>query len=257
VPPVVIASSSVYYWTLPFFYLISVPAGEPGSLLGLSDLGHEFGHILIATPDKSILPDHVRVAVNDWFQDARREATLAGAPHARQLLVTGRQWMDNWLEEFACDVVGTYVFGRSFGLQHVRLCALLGGDPFRPGLGQEATHPADETRLRVIVSTLTSYGATEDATVVNDLWDRFIAHQLGARPPQHGLCYPEDLLDLVAREVVAQCQSAGISDSLMLRDKGNTVAALLLDAWDRFVADSQGFKTWEDASLVALFTESS
>jgi len=79
VPPVVIASSSVYYWALPFFYLISVPAGEPGSLLGLSDLGHEFGHILIATPDKSILPDHVRVAVNDWFQDARREATLARA----------------------------------------------------------------------------------------------------------------------------------------------------------------------------------
>jgi len=257
VPPVVTASSSVYYWTMPFFYLISVPAGEPGSLLGLSDLGHEFGHILIATPEKSILPEQVRVAVNDWFQDARHEATLAGAPHARQLRVTGRQWMDNWLEEFACDVVGTYVFGRSFGLQHVRLCALLGGDPFEPGLGHEATHPADEARLRIIVSTLTSYGAAEDATAVSDLWDRFIAHQLGARPPQYGFCYPEALLDLVAREVVAQCQSAGIADSLMLRDKGNTVAAVLLNAWERFVADSRTFKEWEDASLAALFTGSS
>jgi hypothetical protein len=136
------------------------------------------------------------------------------------------------------------------------LCALLGGDPFEPGLGQEATHPADEARLRVIVSTLTSYGATEDATAVRDLWGRFAAHQLGTRPPQYGLCYPDALLELVAREVVAQCQSSGIADSLALRAKGGSVAAVLLDAWARFVADSPNFKAWEDASLAALFAGS-
>lgn len=250
-PPVVTASSSAYYWTMPFFYLISVPAGEPGSLLGLSDLGHEFGHILIATT--SVLPDRVGVAVNDWFQDARHQAALVGAPHANQLRVTGSQWTDNWLDEFACDVVATYLFGSSFGFQHVRLCALLGTDPFEPGLGQQATHPADEARLRLIVSTLTAYGATEDAAAVRDLWDRFIAHQLGTMPPQYGVCYPDALLDLVAREVVAQCQSEGIADSLALRSKGDTVAAILLDAWGRFAAESQSFKTWEEASLTALF----
>src|SRR5258708_7330808 len=88
--------------------------------------------------------------------------------------------------------------------QHVPLRAVLGGDRFEPGLGREATHPADEAWLRVIVSALKSYNATEDAAAVRDLWDRFVAHQLGTRLPEYDLCYPHRLLEMVAQEVVAQ-----------------------------------------------------
>jgi hypothetical protein len=49
----------------------------------------------------------------------------------------------------------------------------------------------------------------------------------------------------------------GIVNSLALRRTGGTVAAVMLDAWTQFLADSHGFKAWEDANLAALFTGSS
>lgn len=45
--PVVSALSKDYYWSQPLFNLIGVPALEEHSLLGLPDMFHELGHILI------------------------------------------------------------------------------------------------------------------------------------------------------------------------------------------------------------------
>lgn len=250
-PPLVTASSTQHYWTNPGFYLISVPAGETGSLLGLSDLAHELGHILMRT--EPLLPDGVAMAVNEWFDDAARDARTQDVARADQLEITGRQWTDDWMEEFVCDVLATYVAGRSFGFQHIRLCALLGADLCSPILGQAATHPADEARMRLILATLTASAPPEDTVSVKDLWDRFTAHQPPSGLLEYQICYPDALLELVATEVVGACRSLGIVDSNTTRAQSGSVTQVLDDAWTRFFADSGAFVAWETANLAALY----
>ena len=251
VPPVVTCSSSTYYWTFPTFYLIGVPAGEPGSLLGISDLAHEFGHLLLETNET--LLDDLRVIVNEKMQELRAEAVLAGAPHAADMMVTIQLWNESWLDEFACDVIASYLLGRAFGFQHIRLCAQRGRWPYTPTLGEPATHPADAARMQMILAALTAYGAVDDALAVGSVWDRFIAHQPNRSGTAYDLCYPQELFELIATRVTEAARSLAIVNSLATRAQPDTVAAVLVEAWDRFLTDSRTFQTWEDDALKELY----
>jgi hypothetical protein len=198
----------------------------------------------------------VRNIVNEAFETARRQALREGTPHEQSLMAAGRFWADAWLEEFVCDVAARYALGRSFGYQHVRLCALLGGHLFEPELGQRSTHPAHGARMRMVLAALHASGAVEDVVAVQELWDRFAARQLGARSPSYHLCYPDDLPEFVATEVGQACRAIGITDSMTTRARTGTVTEILLDAWARFLADSSSFGAWEEASLAAMFHDS-
>jgi hypothetical protein len=246
--PVVVASSTQYYWTLPYFALISVPAGEAGSLLGLPDLGHELGHLLLVTHRDTLLADAER-EITDDFASAIHDATSHAAPHIGGLAVAATQWRNEWLTEFACDVIATYLFGVAFALQHIRLCALFGDPLWSPGLGQEAAHPADEARLAVAAASLRNLGVDEDAELAEETWAAFAAATNDSKPPAYDLCYPRALLSRVAEHVVAGCQRLGMRPL----DLGSAdVAAVIAEAWQRFNADPVAYGAWEGHALKNL-----
>jgi hypothetical protein len=198
-PPVVSASSTSYYWTQPFFYLVCVPAGEPGSLLGLPDLAHELGHLLYPTEFRDCASE-VALEVAQWFDNAARLAVLNETGQAAGLRNAKHQWTESWLEEFFCDAFAAHLFGRAYGFQHVRLCVLRGSDPWTPGLGERNTHPADEARLRVIVAILLEETGRQGPRRVEALWYEFAAAHRGRKSPGYELCYPAELIELVAKE---------------------------------------------------------
>ncbi len=55
--PLVAAFSHQYFWTNPFFSLVNIPAVEGTSLLGMPDLFHELGHILLLHNHRELLGD--------------------------------------------------------------------------------------------------------------------------------------------------------------------------------------------------------
>jgi hypothetical protein len=231
-PPVVTGFSSEYYWTLPFFNLVSVPSGELDGLFGIPDLGHEFGHLLLLAERPNLIGNLPRV-IQRHFSEAWREASAQAAPHAAQLRVAEAQWIDDWLNEFSCDVVGTFLFGVSYALQHVRLCALFGDRLFAPTLGERAEHPANEARMRVIMAVLKDVFDDPDLRTANEAWAALGSGTSEVRPPNYDLCYPDVLVHQLALTVTKGCRDLGVIPA----NGTPSVASILRDAWLSFIDD--------------------
>lgn len=247
-PPVVVASSTQYYWTLPYFTLVSVPAGEAASILGLPDLGHELGHLLIVLQPVELLSG-AEAVVATYFTSALSGALASGAPHAAELALAARQWGDEWLTELACDAVGCYLFGSAFALQHVRLCALFGNPLWTPALGDTAVHPADDARLRVVVAVLRAMGDDAGATAAEDSWAELSSAAPEPKPAGYDLCYPATLLSSVGGELHAALVRMGVN---ACPGGSGTLAELVVEAWQRFRADGSTYGAWEDTALASL-----
>src|SRR5262249_17000289 len=59
--PVCSSLSSQYYWTAPDMDLVFVPSLEPDRLLGLADVYHELGHILLFRAQQALLNPALRL----------------------------------------------------------------------------------------------------------------------------------------------------------------------------------------------------
>lgn len=246
--PVVVASSTQYYWTLPYFALVSVPAGEAASLLGLPDLAHELGHLLVVLHGPALLAVAEQI-VADYFAAAIATAQAQAAPHTADLVTAAFQWSDEWLTELACDVVGTYVFGCAFALQHVRLCAFFGNPLWSPSLGESAVHPADESRLRVAVAVLRAMGDEAGAAAAEDAWAAFAAASPEPKPAGYDICYPPTLVKDVAEALQDACRQLGLHGC---PDDPTKLAGLVAEAWRKFQADPTTYGAWEDTALGQL-----
>ena len=123
-PPIVstISNHNSYYWAVPYFEIIALPSGEEHSLLNLPDMYHEIGHLLHAMflgkscelsaqiIDKHFAVEIVRVedeGVAIHFKDKLEEAKYL--------------WQEAWLEEFTCDLVGSYMTGAAYAWTNLKL----------------------------------------------------------------------------------------------------------------------------------------
>ena len=171
-PPLVGSFSADYYWTVAAFKVICVPAAEDTSLLGLSDLAHEMGHILMLHYAAQLVGDFMREVVQ-YIQQA--QASVVNQQRSPEYLALYDQllasWGDEWLQEFACDMIAAYLVGPAYAWQHIRLTAGNGSDVYHPTLGEIGGHPADEARLRGVIAILEKTGLTDKVQEVQDLWD--------------------------------------------------------------------------------------
>jgi hypothetical protein len=130
-PPLVSASSNEYYWTHTYVEFICVPATEDRCLLGLPDLFHELGHLLLLRHEPQLVGDFHQNLEDYIVGELRRVDTGQRAPEYRQLYVElFSQWRDAWFQEFVCDMVATFLIGPAFGWQHIRLCMSSGTDAY-------------------------------------------------------------------------------------------------------------------------------
>ncbi len=257
-PPLVAAFSAQYYWTVAGFGLVCVPATEGTTLLGLPDLCHELGHILLLHHKDALVGDFIQRDLADYIQEElRRVDAQQRPPEYRQLYVRlFAQWQDEWSQEFLSDMVATYLVGPAFGWQHLRLCAGRSRDAYRPALGDErSTHPADEARLRGVVAVLRRMGASEPARQVTAVWDRYLAVSGESRPTEYDVCYPQALIESLARRTVDGCRALGVRGFDQVNDPPRDIPSLLGEAWTRFLNDPVGYGDWERVQLDDLSHE--
>ena len=253
--PLVVAFSNDYYWTIAELNLICIPAAENTTLLGLPDLPHEFGHILLEQHRQELIGNFLQELASHIKTELRRATNLQRSPADRLLYAQlFAQWRDQWLLEFVSDMVATYLVGPSFGWQHMRLCASLSVQSvYYPALGETAVHPADDARLFGILAVLEEMNAGAAATRINGLWTEYLAVAGEMQPPEYEVCYPSTLIRSLARQVVAGCQRLGIDGFNASAQAPNTISALLNEAWERFLVDAQAYIGWEAQQLQSLF----
>src|SRR5207248_1346868 len=93
-PPLVVAFSNQYYWTLSGYPLVCAPAAEIHTLLRLPDLCHELGHKLLER-HPSIFHLFLQEVVNYIDQEKRRVVT-GQRPTGYQ--ASYDQLLSNWLD---------------------------------------------------------------------------------------------------------------------------------------------------------------
>jgi len=254
--PLVATFSHQYYWTVAEFNLICVPAIEGKMLLSQPDLCHELGHILLLAYKSLFVKEFLQALAKYIRQEQRRvkneQRPSQYGPLYDHLL---EQWTDAWLLEFVADMIATYLVGPAFGWQHLRLCMGNNQAIYHPGLGDTAEHPADEARLRGIIAVLEQMGALEAKDQIRDLWDRYLTVCGETRPPDYEVCYPQSLIELLARHVVKVCRSLDLRGFDQAQGFQGDIPSLLNEAWERFLANPQTYADWEHSQLEALWQE--
>jgi hypothetical protein len=250
-PPLVGGFSTQYYWTFPPYSVIAVPAGEAESILGLADLCHELGHMVLADHEVELVGTFP-TALARYVQSGQAQMVADQRPprYVDDFVSHFARWEDDWLLEFVSDMVAAFLAGPAFGFQHVRLCAGLGRSPYSPGLGEWAEHPADCARLEAIVAVIEIMGDVLGASRVRQLWADYMGINGEAEPADYKLCYPASLLQELAREIVGGCQALGVRT---YRDAASgDVIAHVLRAWDEFLRDASGYPRYEEEVIARL-----
>lgn len=254
--PLVVGISSQYYWTVPEFNVVCTPTAEATTLLGLPDLCHELGHVLLVHNESTLVGDFLQ-EVAEYIREERRRVATGQRPPEYEALYDGlfAQWSDEWVREFVCDMVATYLLGPAFGWQHLRLCAGRSRVAYHPALGEVAEHPSDEARLRGIVATLEQLGAADLGTRLHAMWGSYLTASGESRPAEYDVCYPQRLIAGLARRTVDGCRGIGLRSFSDSAHHGSHIPSLIGEAWDRFLADPDNYGDWERPQMEALWRE--
>jgi len=254
--PIVSSWSKDYYWAQPAFNLLGVPALEEHSLLGLPDLLHEKGHFILRQREKDLL-ERFRRQLKTHFARERRRARDIQKPPQYDLILDRiqKQWSDEWVVEFACDMIATYLVGPAYGWANLRLCSTMSNDIFRPGPDDaEAVHPADDARVWGIVKMLELLGLQIDACEIKRVWDDYAALAGHQPPPDYELCYPMSLLEKLAQSVIRGCatlQLKAYTEQVATVGEIN-IPILLNQAWKEFLEKPDIYPEWEEQALKKL-----
>ena len=153
--PICSSLSSQYYWTVADMDLIFVPSLEPERLLGLADLYHELGHIILFREERRLVIPGVAI-VDRHFDRLIHDRRRAGWPAAslREVQQFRHLWRMSWFLEFCADLIATYLVGPAFGWCNIRTSTNIGGELFR---GNDS-HPADDGRSAAMGSCLIESG---------------------------------------------------------------------------------------------------
>jgi len=235
IPPIVsaISNQNDYYWAHPFFEIIGLPAGEEKSLLNLPDMYHEIGHLLYTQYGGRCSETSAGEIEKHFRKEIRRmEAEMApNLEFYKELLedVKG-YWHDSWVEEFTCDLLGTYMTGAAYGWTNLKLLTV--GHGSAKIYEFYDSHPADEARMRIIFLMLQKQGLTEEKQALEEAWQLFLRDTISFKPSEYDLVYPDSLLTRLTDEVYRFFQNADLATLAELNSKKqNSIASLLNEAW--------------------------
>jgi hypothetical protein len=119
--PLVSAFSTQYYWTFPSYNVICVPTTGDYSLLGLPDLCHELGHILMLHFQADLVEGFYEELDIYIKQEKRHVLTKQRPPEYNDLLNRLLIMWEKWIDEFVSDMIAVYIVGPAYGWQHIRL----------------------------------------------------------------------------------------------------------------------------------------
>lgn len=249
--PVCSSLSSQYYWTVAGMDLVFVPSLEPERLLGLADLYHELGHIILYREENQfVLPG--LAAVDKHFDEILRQGRQAGWPQPSldEVEHYAGRWRSAWLLEFGSDLIATYLAGPAFGWCNIRTSTNLGAELFQ---GSES-HPADDARAYAINLMLESLGASQDAEEIRERWKE-LTDLAGETPPsRYDIAYPRPLLAEICAIISSACRTLGLI-AWRSAPSSAIVGQALHEAWTEFRLRPETFEGFEAASMARLVTQ--
>lgn len=256
-PPICVCLSSEHYWTRPNFNLIYVPALELFRLLGLPDLYHEIGHIILFRKRERILPPLVNT-IDDYFAQEIRRISQEERPkgYEEELSVVKRMWKKEWVREFACDTFAAYLVGPAYGWANIRLCINVSDDLYAADPEEYHAHPADAARAEGIRLMLEKIGCGGAANHVQMAWDDFMSLVGQTRPQEFHRRYPSILLEAVRDAVFQHCVDLGLRPYTQqaARQGDLNVTILLNDGWQRFNTQPDSYWSWEADQIISIKT---
>lgn len=248
--PAAVAFSTDYFSAASRFRLVYVPAGEHHRLLRVPDLCHEVGHCLMTDYEAQLAGD-LDAEISVW---SATEPSKVGAPHPPEFYdEVFRDWSQAWREEFACDVVGTFLCGPSYARQHLALCMSMPTAPFEHAV----SHPCDDMRAWVIEHTLSRVNLDVAATSFRGDWDAYVVAS-GAdisvtASAEYRDRYPAHFREAVVERVIDGLRALGFNPFDPARTAAPEYLPGLVDqAWERFLADPGTYDAWERQTIAAL-----
>ncbi len=239
--PICSAISSQYFWTMPDMDIVFIPCLEPDHVLGLPDIYHELGHILLFRK-KSCLVDPAFSIVDNHYEQLRVEGKRLNWSSAllEQVEQYQHNWRSSWLLEFASDLIATYLIGPSFGWCNIRTATNLGGELF---IGIDS-HPADDARATAIGMMLTEIGFDESQQRIHQRWSELVKLAMESPPPRYDLAYPNKLLDELTKFFRKECESLGLAQ-FETDNHDKPVAKMIDDCWTQFRNDPETYSSFE------------
>lgn len=253
-PPIVstISNHDYYYWAVPYFEIIALPSGEEHSLLNLPDMYHEIGHLLHSMFVGKSCETSGAIIDKHFAKEIVRVQDDGTAAHFQEKLEEAKYlWDASWLEEFTCDLVGTYMTGAAYAWTNLKLLSTGHGSTKIFECSQ--SHPADEARMRIIILMLEKLGLTDDKNKVEAVWKVFLKDTEVFKPNDYPLLYPQKLLQQIVDEFFTFYQNADLVSYSELVGKGaNSISQLLNDAWHNAQTNPADYFNYETNSIADL-----
>jgi hypothetical protein len=229
--------------------LVFVPSLEPERLLGLADLYHELGHIILYRREDLFITPGI-AAVDRYFNAALHKGRSDGwaTQSLEELELFHSRWRSAWLLEFASDLIATYLAGPAFGWCNIRTSTNLGGELYQ---GNES-HPADDARAFAMGLMLEKVGAHEAAEAIGHRWSELTTLAGEVKPPRYDVAYSNALLRDITDIVYNACQSMSLVPWNGTASRASIVGKALNDAWNEFRLHPDAFEGYEAASMATL-----
>jgi hypothetical protein len=122
-PPIVVASSNSYFFTVAPLEIIFAPPSGADEILVLPDLCHEFGHIVHQLGRLPLFGKRFERALADYEEELNAQKRRHYRPLDPDLIENvSRLWARYWAEEVACDTLAARIMGPSYGWCNLHLC---------------------------------------------------------------------------------------------------------------------------------------
>ncbi len=247
-PPIVstISNHDYYYWAVPMLEIIAIPSGEENSLLNLSDMYHEIGHLLYSMYEGrscelsgTEVEKHFKKEIAS-LHDKKQFVHFGAAVERAKYL-----WQVSWLEEFSCDLAGTYMTGAAYAWTNLKLIAADHGSS--KIYEYSDTHPASEARMRIIIHMLEKLGLTEEKRHIEETWQTFLQSAEMFKPSVYKLIFPDKILKLIINEFVEFYDNADLAPCTELKGAQNrAVSEILSEAWIKAQQEPLQFYQYEN-----------
>ena len=262
IPPVVSHISQDYLHIYLDFNLLCLPLIEGRFLLHLPDIYHELCHLFHRDQnnDLPILESYhaafkqSRFDLIRHFRDAtaRTDRLLNVEDKLHQIQLWRTCWDKYWMEEFFCDLFGVLTTGPAFAWSHYHLCVKRGGDPFETPLMFVSTHPADDVRMRAMLTMLKSMGFQADVKSIEAAWEDFVQVMSYTPAPEYQQCYPENLISEIVSTLQEGIKGSGVATAKP--DAMTRIVCLLNAAWKEFWSAPEDYPAWEAKQFDILRT---
>jgi len=253
-PPIVstISNHDYYYWAVPYFEIIALPSGEEHSLLNLPDMYHEIGHLLHSMfGGKSCEASEIIIDKHFAKEIVRVQDDGTAAYFKKKLEDAKYLWEASWLEEFTCDLVGTYMTGAAYAWTNLKLLST--GHGSTKIFEYSQSHPADEARMRIIILMLEKLGLLDDKNKVETVWKVFLKDTEVFKPNDYPLLFPQKLLQQIVDEFFVFYQNADLASySELVSKRPNSISQLLNDAWNNAQFYSENYYNYEFNAIKSL-----